>query len=296
MHMHPPALEHYIAEARPYPELWRLGLGFVLILLMQAGFIALMIMAALPVVGGAGLMGWLADLAVPDSPGDVLFLLAGFIGMGGAVLIVAPACHYRSPGSLMGPAREVLRGFWAAVIRLLPVYAGVFVLSGLITPPEPNLPLARWLALLPLALPLVLIQTSAEELLFRGYLMQQLAARFAARAVWMGLPAVIFTLLHAAPGAGWVGGALLMVPILAFALAAADLTVRSGNLGLAMGWHFINNCSALLLVSIKGTITGLALYTTPYGVNEGALSALAIAANLLAIWLMWRLLRPVANR
>ncbi len=292
--MLPPAFDDYVAEARPYRELWRLGLGLGLVLLMQAGFIALMLAAAFPAVGPAAFLPWMEDLSLPDAPGDVLFLLAGFIGMGGAVLIVAPACHFRGPGSLVGPARAVLRGFWVALVRLVPIYGAVFALGWVFAPPEANLPLARWLGLVPLALGLVFIQTTSEELLFRGYLMQQLAARFAARAVWMGVPALLFTALHFNPVAGGAMTLALMAPILAFALAAADLTVRSGNLGRAMGWHFVNNCYALLLLSIEGTITGLALYVTPYGLDDGTLPLLAIAANVLVVWLMWRVLRPGA--
>jgi DNA-directed RNA polymerase subunit RPC12/RpoP len=40
----------------------------------------------------------------------------------------------------------------------------------------------------------VLIQTGAEEVLFRGYLQQQLAARFASPIAWMVLPSAIFAL------------------------------------------------------------------------------------------------------
>ena len=40
------------------------------------------------------------------------------------------------------------------------------------------MPLAAWAAWLPLVLPALLVQTAAEEIAFRGYLMQGLAARF----------------------------------------------------------------------------------------------------------------------
>jgi hypothetical protein len=56
-----------------------------------------------------------------------------------------------------------------------------------------------WASFLPLALVGVLVQTGAEEVLFRGYLQQQLAARFASPLAWMVLPSVIFALLHYQP-------------------------------------------------------------------------------------------------
>ena len=113
------------------------------------------------------------------------------------------------------------------------------------------------LLLLPLALLAVLIQTSAEEILFRGYLQQQLAARFRSPVIWMVAPALLFGVLHYRPDAGANGG-LIMLWAAGFALAAADLTARAGTLGPAIGLHFMSNASALL--SAEGTLSGLALF------------------------------------
>ncbi len=55
-----------------------------------------------------------------------------------------------------------------------------------------------------------LIQTGAEELVFRGYLQQQLAARFASPLIWMVLPALIFGAVHYDPATAgpnvWLDG------------------------------------------------------------------------------------------
>jgi len=63
----------------------------------------------------------------------------------------------------------------------------------------PNLPLSQWLGLLPLTLAFLLIQVSAEELVFRGYLQSQLAALGLHRFVWIMIPSAIFGLLHYDP-------------------------------------------------------------------------------------------------
>jgi membrane protease YdiL (CAAX protease family) len=55
------------------------------------------------------------------------------------------------------------------------------------------------MSFLPLALVGVLIQTGAEEVLFRGYMQQQLAARFSSPILWMVLPSAIFAALHYQP-------------------------------------------------------------------------------------------------
>jgi membrane protease YdiL (CAAX protease family) len=284
--------EAYIEPARIYPEFWRILVAIGVMMLIYSGTFALMIVAAYPVIGPIPFFGWLRGLATPATPGQTLFLLASFLGMGLAVLIATPALHYREPGSLFGPFRDTMRGFLTAAITVAPIYALLLLAGFLLSPPEANLALGQWLRLLPLALVLVLIQTGSEELIFRGYLQQQLAARFASRAIWMGAPALIFTALHYDPSAGatiW----FILASILAFALAAADLTERTGSLGTSMGWHFVNNCSSLLLVSVKGTITGLALFVTPYGIDGGSASPFIFLLDLLAILLLWRLLRAV---
>ncbi|SIO51773.1 hypothetical protein SAMN05444722_2978 [Rhodovulum sp. ES.010] len=290
--MRAPLFEAYIEPARLYPELWRLFLGIGVIVLIYAGVFALMLVGAYPVLGPLNYFGWMQGLTQPATPGHTLFILASFLGMGLAVLIATPALHYREPSSLFGPFRDTIRGFFVSIAALIPVYALLLLLGQLVTPLEPNLDPGQWLRLLPLAVILVLVQTGSEELLFRGYLQQQLAARFAWRAVWMGVPALIFTALHFNPMAGG-NLVFILLGVLAFALAAADLTEKSGSLGFAMGWHFINNCSSLLLVSVKGTITGLALYVTPFDLSDTAMAPVSFGLDILLILAMWRLLRAL---
>lgn len=284
--------EAYVEPARLYPELWRMFVAIGVMLLIYTGTVALMLVAAFPVLGPLEYFGWLQGLTAPATTGHALFALGTFIGMGLAVLIATPALHYREPGSLFGPLRDTLRGFFATMAVLVPIYGLLFAVAALLMPLEPNLAPGTWLRVLPAALALILIQTASEELLFRGYLQQQLAARFAARAIWMGLPAVIFTLLHINPMAG-PGLWIMLASVLAFALAAADLTERAGSLGPAMGWHFVNNSSAMLLTSVKGTITGLALYVTPFDLTDTTMAPVALVLNLLVILGVWRLLRAL---
>ncbi|TDX33361.1 CPBP family intramembrane glutamic endopeptidase [Rhodovulum visakhapatnamense] len=290
--MRSPLFEAYIEPARLYPELWRLIVGALVILLIYVGVFSTMLVAAYPVLGPLNYFGWIMGLSAPATPTQTLFVLASFLGLGLGVLIATPALHYREPGSLFGPLRDWARGFFGALKVLVPAYAALFALSWATMPLEANLDPGTWARVLPLALVLILIQTGSEELLFRGYLQQQLAARFAWRAVWMGLPALIFAALHYNPAAG-MNNVIALVGILAFALAAADLTERSGSLGTAMGWHFVNNVSSLLFTSLKGTITGLALFVTPFDVTDTANAPLAMAIDLIAILLLWRLLRAL---
>lgn len=107
-----------------------------------------------------------------------------------------------------------------------------------------------WLAWIgPLAL-VILLQASAEELAFRGYLVQILAARFRSAWVWAALPALAFTLGHwETDASAWMNGAVF-VAIGAFAVAMILLLVRTGSLAAPMGAHFGFNLVALPFVSI----------------------------------------------
>jgi len=293
--MRAPEFAAYIGPARLYPELWRLALGLLLIAFVYAGFFAIMLVGLYPVVGPIQYFGWILKLRQPAEPWPTVFVLISFVGLMLGPLIAAPACHFRGPGTLFGPLDETVRSFALTLAVLLPVYAVMLGIGWLIEPPVVNLPLDTWLRFLPLALPLVLIQTTAEELIFRGYLQQQLAVRFAARWVWMGLPALLFTSLHWNPIAGtniW----LILLVTLAYALIAADLTERTGSLGAAIGLHFVNNVAALLLIATGGTITGLSLYVTPYDVSDMGGLPIGLAVDAVLLFIVWRLLRAVLTR
>lgn len=291
--MRAPEFSASLHAARQYPELWRLLLGLLIVAFCYIGFAAIVIVIAYPVVGPLNYFGWLSGLQFPTTPGAVLTLLLTFTGMLFGPVLAAAACHFRGPGSLFGPAGDFFRAFGLTALVLIPVYGAVFGLAWAVEPPLPNLDPVQWLRLMPLAIPLLMVQITAEELLFRGYLQQQLAVRFAARWVWMGLPALLFASLHYDPTHGaaiWP----MLAAILIFALIAADLTERTGNLGAAMALHFVNNFAAMMVVSVKDTITGLSLFMTPYAPGEGGVLGAGLDLAMLAV--IWLVLRRTVAR
>ena len=76
------------------------------------------------------------------------------------------------------PAASAPRHFAAGVAAVALLAAPLGAALSPSRRPVRQLPLAAWAAWLPLALPPLLVQTAAEEVAFRGYLMQGLAARF----------------------------------------------------------------------------------------------------------------------
>lgn len=152
---------------------------------------------------------------------------------------------------------------------------------------EPATPGGVWLVFLPLALFGILIQTGAEELVFRGYLQQQLAARFASPLVWLVFPSVLFGLAHYAPDALGGHAWLVVAATGLFGLIAADLTARSGALGLAWGLHFANNALAILVVSAMGGLDGLALFRVPEGAEPAGGMGSMILADMVLMSVVW---------
>ncbi len=286
-----PALPPYIAPAREAAEIWRTLLGLVLIFALYTGGAIAVVTFGGIVLGKAGLVT-IADISEGRTPAGLLLLLFHFIAMAGAVALVTRLLHKRSVGTLFGPARLMWRDFgrMAGLAAILAIIGASVV--ALTAPVSWDMKIGTWLIFLPLALPLILLQTGAEEMLFRAYFMQQLGARFgvAARAVWMLLPALIFGTLHMDPASqGANVWAVLAVTVL-FGAIAADITARSGNLGAAWGMHFVNNVQAMLLISLAGPLSGLSLGTIGLATSAPAvLPYFALdGAAMIVLWLIWR--------
>jgi len=159
-----------------------------------------------------------------------------------------------------------------------------------------NLDLSLWLSFLPLAVCGLLIQTGAEELAFRGYLQQQLAARFRTPIAWLILPSVVFGLVHLDPSRFGANAWLMVVAATMFGLVAADLTARTGSIGAAWGFHFANNCIAVLFLATEDTITGLSLYLTPYSASDSDLPVSLMLADVALLVVAWLACRRLLRR
>ena len=123
------------------------------------------------------------------------------------------------------------------------------------------MPLATWAAWLPLALPALLLQTAAEEIAFRGYLMQGLAARFRSPLDLVARSRrSLFGVLHWNPAEFGGNAWLVALSTAVIGLVLADVTVRTGNLSAAIGLHFANNVASLLVVALPSPLAGLSLY------------------------------------
>ena len=280
----------FVAPARQYPALWRLGTGLVLVTAVYVLGIGAIFGVLVAVAGFDGATMWMARMAAAETPTATLLVLSTFVGMGLGPIVAARVLHGRKLATLFGPWARLLRHFAiAAFVCVLLNGLTALIPSGLV--PVANLQPGLWAAFLPLALVSILVQTGAEEILFRGYIQTQLAARFASPLVWMVLPSALFAVLHYQPGIMGENAWIVVGAVFLFALCAADLTARTGTIGAAWGFHFANNAVAILFLALDGPLSGLALYTLPMDSVPAAELRPMLMSGMgvtLAIWLVIR--------
>jgi membrane protease YdiL (CAAX protease family) len=289
----PPGFEAFVDAARAGRlGLWRFAFGI----------------AAIGIVGGLGLFGvafiWLVALLVRndgllpedevqeyvgslmsgDSPGAVALVLTAWAALWLGTWIAVRLFQRRRLATLFNAGARI---FWsdflrAAVATLVAalLIEGVSILLGagpVIS--RGTVSLDRWLIwLLPVAAA-AFVQTTAEEIVFRGYMLQTLAARFRSPWVWVFVPFLLFVAIHFDFAASAPINFLAMAFAGAFALVATMLVWRTGNLGAAMGMHFLNNFLAFSLIGNEGFLSGEALFLYP---PTGALTLQQIFLSIVA--------------
>lgn len=99
----------------------------------------------------------------------------------------------------------------------------------------------QWFLLLPIALILTPIQTSAEEFFFRGYLLQGLGLITRQSFVLMIVSSLLFAVPHFANPEMQRGAVWLALIYLGFGVFLALITLKDNRLELALGVHAANN-------------------------------------------------------
>lgn len=279
----------FLAPAQEKAQLWRTIVGIVLIIGTLFGLGSLIY---IPIFEAFNLR--VGDGAVAD-------VFATLFGFGAVTLGVFAALYYihdRLAGTVFGPWQLVLDQFSKVCLGM----AALFVVIAVLPPWNYGAPLVAnraldaWLLVLPIALLAVLIQASAEEILFRGYLQQQLGARFRSPWVWMVVPSVLFAFAHYDPQTAGKNAWLIVIWAGLFGAAMADLTARAGNLGPAIAVHFINNVMALLVIALPDQLGGAALYLLPFGMSDVDAMRAWMPADFVTTFVMWLIARLVILR
>ncbi len=264
---------------------WRYVLGLVVIL-----FAWLVVGTGASVLVAIALSGQ-PDYYVLDPFGKFLFVMVGFPFFLAGVLITVTFIHRRYPLTLITAQekiswRRVGHGF---VAWFVPAFL-IGVLGQYLFYPDTftfNFDLATFALFVPLALVFTAIQTTTEELFFRGYIVQG-ASMISTNRVFLALvAAVVFTLPHLLNPEVSAGGWLTVFSnyFLATGLLWAVVSLIDGTTELAIGAHFANNIIGILLFNIAGSAaTTPALFTiSEFHATYVALSVLVAVPVFLAI-------------
>ena len=243
---------------------WRPVEGLLLIaVIWVVGAVVLSFIAILAGAPWSGETGkdQLEILFDDSTAGGTLFMLACFIPLWIGVWVAGGAVHKQPFGTFFAPDSKLHVGLFAKGFLL--GVAPFIVLTPILLLFWPDsvragLPVAQVAALLVPVAVLVFLQATAEELVFRGYLLQQLAWRFPHWIVWAVLPSLVFGLGHYDPegplGFYWVASAFFA------GLIFCALVWRSGSLWPAIGCHFGINVLGLTVLGMEGIATGTQLW------------------------------------
>ncbi|ABA25188.1 Abortive infection protein (plasmid) [Trichormus variabilis ATCC 29413] len=264
---------------------WRYVLGLMIILF------AWMVVGSSASVLVAFALGGQADPSVLSPVEYYLFVMTSFLFFFVGVLIAVSLVHRRHPRTLVTVQERINwhrvgHGFVAWFVP----YCLIGGLGQYLFYPDTfsfNSDLLTLALFVPLALVLTAIQTTTEELFFRGYVVQGASLIWSNRVFLAIVPAVIFTLPHLLNPEVSAGGWLTVFSNYFFVpgLVWTVVSLIDGTTELAIGVHFANNIGGALLFNITGSaLPSPALFTiSEYHATYGALAVLVAVPVFLAI-------------
>lgn len=255
----PRPLEHFFAPAWRSPEIGKV----------------------IRVLIGIEIIFWVTfSLASPlfyGPDGDGPFPIASPLGttlsfaLFGIVLVLFHALvfsiHGRGVETMLGPFKTCWQDFRSTLIWVGGLAVLLSVLEPVGGPDDPVIvrSVPSWAFFAIFGGVFIVLQSATEEIIYRGYLMQQMAVYRPQRWFWMWIPSLIFGLSHYFNGYGPADGIATVIWATLLGLACADLTARTGNIGAAIGLHSANNLYATLYVGTEDwPSSGLALYLYEY--------------------------------
>ncbi|UVK57014.1 CPBP family intramembrane metalloprotease [Mesorhizobium sp. AR02] len=290
------AFERYRQSPNARTTLLRLLLGTLIVVVLWGATTAAVLIGgtrlffAWQTAASSGMEGFLA------SPIGILTALASFAGIWIGLWIAMRWVHGEPLSALLGASRRVSwPDFLKGLVAVLITSAVSEILLYLLEPgiARGTISLSSWLLFLVPIVALTLLQTSSEEVLFRGYLLRGLANRFRSPLIWALLPGLLFTSLHWSSASSPAINACVLVSIAAFALLLTLVVYATGNLGAALGAHLGNNLTGFLLISHQESYNSFALFTARplegpgWMMSDAVLIALiGIACSLLTIVLL----------
>ena len=175
-----------------------------------------------------------------------------FIGL----WLIVKKIHEKSMNSIVTSRKKLDFGRIIFAFSLWAFITVTMIFYDYITSPENylwNFQLVPFLIMFLIAIIFIPLQTSIEEYVFRGYLMQGFGNLFRNRWIPLLLTSVIFGSLHIAnPEVGKLGYGI-MIYYIGTGLFLGIMTLMDEGAELAIGWHAANNLVGALLVTADWT-------------------------------------------
>ena len=274
-------------------QIWRICLGLFLIAIIYASssfgwFIALDRMAQIRLEG------------LGSTPADLAALLFSFFFIWLGIALVCRRLHRHPLHALYGPTYKInwqhfLIGAGLAFATAIISETSISVISWYFfdssSQANPNINAKLWLRwVIPISA-LIFVQIGAEEMLFRGYLLQHIRAR-GGRFWWsIFLPSFLFGMLHFDFPIFGVNAFFYMLHTSVAGIILCLVTLKTGNLGAALGLHLGVN-ALMLIFGLEGHLDGISLFVIQLD-PKGAQATLSFLIFTLfeglafLIWLRW---------
>lgn len=241
---------------------WMYLVGLILTFFTsQIGGVFLMILVAKKLVNEGQSIESMTDQSVLmntlDSNLTLFLMLLGFLfGLVGLFLIVRYLHKQKIKDLTTTRAKVDFRRIGFGFL-LVSIPSALLIIIGYYISPEDYIvqfDLYPFLILLVIAIVFIPIQTSFEEYLFRGYLMQGLGISTKSRGAALILTSVIFGMLHYFNPEVEKMGNFIMVYYIGTGLFLGIMTLMDDGMELALGYHAGNNLVAALLITADWTV------------------------------------------
>lgn len=185
-----------------------------------------------------------------------LLLLSFAVGLIG-LLLTTKKLHNQSFTHLTTSRKQIdWKRFWFVFFLWGGITSSLVLIDYFFFNPEDyvfNFKLQSFLILCVIAILFVPLQTSFEEYLFRGYLMQGFGVIFKNRLAALVITSIGFGMMHIANPEVQKLGYVIMVYYIGTGLFLGIITLMDEGLELALGFHAANNLFAALLVTADWT-------------------------------------------
>lgn len=185
-----------------------------------------------------------------------LMLLSFAIGLVGLFLVVK-YLHEQSITNLTTSRKKIdWKRFWFVFLLWGILSSGLVLVDYFFIAPDDyvlNFKLVPFIILCIIAVIMVPLQTSFEEYLFRGYLMQGIGVIVKNNWIPLIITSVVFGLLHIANPEVDKLGPVIMVYYIGTGLFLGIITLMDEGMELALGFHAANNLFTALLVTADWT-------------------------------------------